>query len=530
MMRRKYKNQIGLIALSVVLLQPISSFAQDGAPIRPRAAVAKQTLREVGLWGINAQIEGQEPLPSDLWQDADGESLGLVFRKIGTDQRFMPMQVLLQRVLFSGGTAPNTDEYTALERFKLAARTGPLNSSISLLSQLPDNISDLPTSIAIADVLLMAGRIDEACNIVSQIRSADASATLGKMRATCYALNGEYSAAQLAIDTVPQTGQIDPVLQWMARAIANISAGSAVSTIVYRGEDGMQIALSRKLGLFPNREALDKTTGAALSAIVNDTSPARAAVMLRAGSMSLITSGQYNDYAKDVVVIEVIETAVPPAASDVPQVSGAIIEPPPEVKPPVIGRNIYDLLYNARSFNDWVALSGRAKSQIRQVAGLGPIENNFLANSVIINGDVAATAHFLGLTEPLPWQDLARALMEGGENNMAIQRRLEAPATPKNTRPIAVSEAVLGWSAGLRGRGLSELLNTNLPSGVMPAAGTMALLDMALVRGSKAEVALLSCLALQGLDPKTADIASVARVISALWHVCLEKEARDMAL
>ncbi|KAF0097580.1 MAG: hypothetical protein FD128_2448 [Hyphomonadaceae bacterium] len=169
------------------------------------------------------------------------------------------------------------------------------------------------------------------------------------MRATCYALNGEYSAAQLAIDTVPQTGQIDPVLQWMARAIANISAGSAVSTIVYRGEDGMQIALSRKLGLFPNREALDKTTGAALSAIVNDTSPARAAVMLRAGSMSLITSGQYNDYAKDVVVIEVIETAVPPAASDVPQVSGAIIEPPSEVKPPVIGRNIYDLLYNARS-------------------------------------------------------------------------------------------------------------------------------------------------------------------------------------
>ncbi|KAF0097581.1 MAG: hypothetical protein FD128_2449 [Hyphomonadaceae bacterium] len=149
MMRRKYINQIGLIALSVVLLQPISSFAQDGAPITPRAAVAKQTLREVGLWGINAQIEGQEPLPSDLWQDADGESLGLVFRKIGTDQRFMPMQTLLQRVLFSGGTAPNTDEYTALERFKLAARTGPLNSSISLLSQLPDNISDIPTSIAI---------------------------------------------------------------------------------------------------------------------------------------------------------------------------------------------------------------------------------------------------------------------------------------------------------------------------------------------------------------------------------------------
>jgi hypothetical protein len=528
-MIKKLRNQIGLITLSLALLLPAHGFSQDGNPITPRAAVAKQALREVGLWGIGAQVEGQEPLPSDLWQDADGESIGLAFRKITPDQKFMPLQTLLQRVLFSGGTAPVADEFTSLERFKLAARIGPINSSVALLAQLPDNITDTYTALAIADTLLMANRIDEACAIINGLQTTNAGATLGKMRAVCYALNNEFSAAQLAIDTVPQTGQVDPVLQWMAKAIANLSAGAPVSNIVFRGEDGMQIAISRKLGLYPNREALDRTYGAALSAITGDISLARAAVMLRASSMSLITAQQYSEFAKDVVHVEVT-TPVVSSSQAMPPVNGALVEPLSESKPPVVGRNIYDLLYNARSFNDWVGLSGRVKSQLRQVEGLNSAENGFLANSAIINGDTASALHFLGQTDPLPWQDLARSLMEGGENNLAIQRRLEAAASPKNTRPIAVSEALLAWSAGLRGRGLSELLNTNLPIGTMPPAGTMALLDMALARGSKAEVGLLAYLALQGMDPKTADVASVSRIVSALSHVGLEKEARELAL
>lgn len=532
-MNRKTANlSVSSLVLLSLCFSPIAH-AQEVVATPPRAiGVEKQSLNDVGFWGIGAEIDGLTPLSSDLWRNADPETIGILFTKIGEEQKFTPLQTLLQRVIFAGGIAPTNDEATALGRFKLAARIGPIASSSELLGQLPRIEGNSEIAMLIADNMLMANKIDDACAIINQLEVTGTDSKLLKMRATCYIMNGEYGAAQLAIETIPVTRPADPIIQWMLKSIANISAGSNISNIAYRANDGMQIALSRKMGLVPNRETIDRTKGAALSAIVDDTNGAQNATMLRAASLSLISAAKYQNYAKDVAAL--VPQELPPAtpAASITGPDGTIVQDNPVKIPapePIIGRNLVDILKTAKNGAEFYALSHRIAPAIRQIKGLSQAENAILANAAIIIGDLP-TARLLLQDRALPYQNLAIALMANGENNLSIQRRLEAPSSPSNTGPMAVGDALLAFSSGLPGRGIATLLNTPIPNGTAVPSNALAVLDMAVLRGSKAEVALLAYYALQSLDPKTTDVTSIARVIAALHHVGLEAEARELAL
>jgi hypothetical protein len=545
-----------LLACAALVCSPVPAAAQEAAPTTgaPRVSIGIEsaTLADVGPWGAAVTLAGAEPLPSDLWRGADAATLAALLERIGHDHRFPIMADLARRTIFSGGAAPNADPALARARFSAAARLGPPDAAAQLTARIPQLASDPDLAAIAVDAALRAGEIEEGCTLVQAVEAPASGTFWLEARATCFALQDEFAAADLSLDLAKARGLADP---WLGRAIA-ATAGASTNPPPFRAGSGVTLALSLKAGLKPPRALLDGPDVASLPrlALAATLSPAERAEYARAAAIR----GTGTIAAWRVAV----DSASPPAppvdpASVTPQMRADAARQTAErlgaASTPSARSATARLLHEA--LREAALLLAPAPSPLPApaVATTGPVDDAAaiaptpaptpapalepailarLAEGALWVGDAGLARQFLdAMSAPPASLSLALALADAGAPPRAVERRLDA-ATDEADRRVALREAVLGWSAGLAMTGgQAELVRNALPAdGAALPPGMRTALDFAVRRGGKAEVALVSALALEGIEPAALGPEALGEVIRALRDVGLNDVARRLAL
>jgi hypothetical protein len=498
-------------------------------------SVSSLALQDVGPWGAAALPEGMTALSSDLWRGADAGTLAIAFSKISADQRFPSLQILSRQAIFSGGVAPTTDPDVAHARFEAANRLGPSEAAARLIFAVPRLSSDGSLAAIAIDAGLRAGRIDDACGLIEAVPVSGQGIVWLESRATCYALNNEPAAANLSVDLAKSRGLTDT---WMSRAVAAVS-GPLTAPPPFRVDSGRALALSLRANLKPPLTLATITDPAALSALVRNAAfmdtlapPERAALTTNAA-------------ARNAVPIELASqpllAPVPPpiasadgAAPPLPVVPETQIPPAPV---PSIPAQLTQRILAAPTLGARAVEARLAVPELRRIMATQPglltlADVPVLTEAALWAGDGTLARAVAGLSpEPLnPKLTLVGAIYDLSIQPQIVQQIIDSAGNDPVARRLALRDAVIGWSAGLPiGSAVSSLLQQGVPWSQPGNAGVRIALDLAVARGSKGEVALLSAYALQGEEPINANVETLITAIRALRRVGLEGAARDLA-
>jgi hypothetical protein len=489
-----------------------NAFAQD----RKRTdaiTVQSGVLEEVGPWGAAALPLGLLPLPSDLWRGADAATLGVLFAKINSDQRFPSLQTLTRRAIFSGGLAPTSDHAIAQGRFEVANRLGPAEAAARLVFGVPRLASDAALASIAIDAGLRVGRIDEACGLVEDIAPPATGTLWLEARAACYALNNEADAANLSVDLAKTRGLTDT---WLSRAIAAV-AGPLTAPPPFRVDSGRAIALSLRAKLKPPLTLALTQDPIALSALIATANFMES--LPPEERLSLVRNG-----ASRGVVPSATLASYPP-------------EPDPALTLPSVPAQISDKMLSAPSLALRAIIAQGAVSDIKIIVSNEPGLIRLAEVPVLIeaalwagDGDLASSIAALAPGTVDPRLGLVLALYQPAMMAGGVQQRLEGASGNPTARRVALRDVVIAWAAGVPAKdGLSLLVQGGLPWGPAGNAGLRTALDLASARGSKGEVILLASLALQGADPASSDPETLTSAINALREVGLSEAARDLA-
>jgi hypothetical protein len=502
--------------LATVYLFPTFVCAQEAAQesVRPRAvSVQSNMLQEVGPWGAAALPEGLTPLPSDLWRGADPGTLGLVLAKLSPDQRFPSLQSLLRQAIFSGGSAPTSDPDIARARFEAANRIGPAEASARLIYGVP-RLSTQPNLAAIAiDAGLRIGRTAEACSLIEAVSAPPQGTVWLEARAACYALNDEPAAANLSVDLAKARGLTDT---WLSRAVAAV-AGPLTAPPPFRVDSGRAVALSLKAKLKPPVTLSANQDPMALSALVGVSDfmvslpPEERLALVRNGA------------GRGVVSSALVATHQP-----IPDPAAASTPIPAQMTQKLLAAPSLSL----RAVEARIGLAD-LKAIIGSQPGLLTLSDVPVLTEAALWGSDGALASSIASLAPDtldPRLALVLALYDPSKQAHSVAGHIDAaPADPVGKR-LAMRDAMVAWSAGMpAASGLSGLVQAGLPWGPAGNAGVRAALDLASSRGSKGEVILLVAMALQGIEPSTADPETLIAAVKALRRAGLPEAARDLA-
>jgi hypothetical protein len=492
-----------------VAAQPL---VQDG--VRPRgASVQSSALQEVGPWGAAALPEGIAPLSSDLWQGADPATLGLLFERLSADQRFPSLQTLIRQAVFSGGAAPTNDPDIARGRLDAANRLGPAEASARLIFGVPRLSSRADLAAIAIDAGLRVGRVEEACSLVEAITAPPQGTLWQEARAACYALNDEPAAANLSVDLARTRGLTDT---WLSRAIAATS-GSVTAPPPFRADSGRALALSLKAKLKPPVTLANMTDPVALSALVG--TPDFMATVAPEEKLSLVRNGA----GRGVIAPSVLAAHQP-------------IPDPAAILPPMPAQIAQKLL--AAPTLALRAIEARAayvdlKTVVATQPGMLTLADlPILIEAALWSGDGALATSIAALAPDTldPRLAMILSLYDPTSQGLAVQRRLDGASADPVTRRLALRDLMVIWSAGVPAdAGVSQLVQTGLPWGQAGNAGLRAALELAGQRGSKGEVALLTGVALQGVEPNAIEPETLVVAVRALRRAGLADAARDLA-
>jgi hypothetical protein len=529
-----YGGSMRTLSLLISCAIPTLSYAQVAMPART-ISVQSLALPEVGPWGAAAVPTGMVPIASDLWRGGDPGTLSLALARTSADQRFPSMQILVRQVVFSGGLAPTTDPDLARLRFEAASRLGPAEAAARLIFAVPRLSSDAGLAAVAIDAGLRAGLTEQACGLIEAVPVPPQGTSWLEARATCYALNNETDAANLSVDLAKTRGLTDT---WLSRAIASVG-GPISAPPSFRLDSGRAIALSLRTKLKPPLTLSTITDPAAISALVQV--PEFMASLAPDERQALLRNGA----ARGVVALALIESpyvVIPPAVPAVPMSAPATLPAPGEtssqiavaaptvpdpLSPPPLSTQISVRALEARL----------AADDVRKLAQTGPgliaaSDVPLMVEVALWAGDGPLAASIAALSpNPLdPRLALVIALFDPAKVASAVETRIDAAPSDPAARRLAMRDAMVAWSAGLPvGGGVSFLVQAGLPWGPGSNGGLRAALELASIRGSKGEVALLAALATQGLDPVNVDGETLISAVRALSKVGLNDAARGLA-
>ncbi len=524
-----YSLGLNIVFASIAFGQTAPEIDEMPAAVQYVAApisVEGSSLKDVGLWGYYESVDGYDSLPSNLWLNSDVPALGAIFSKLSENQKFTPLQFLTRRVILSGGLAPNSDTKVATERFRLAAKLGPLPAA-NLLNNYPNIIANQDLLIIAADVWFYQNRSEDACNVVEATKPQVPQRELLELRATCYALNNEVDAAQLSLDlAIGQNTNPSEYDVWLSRAIAALGNGlnGDAAKIPFRADNGRTYALSRKLGLFPTAAQLPKLSAMTLSALSLENSNLKDEIYLNAAIKGAISPAEYAKYKNDVTSI----TPVPPIEKQSFDSAGNVIVTPVE-QPPIKGENYYDELSNARDIQSFAAIAKRIAPKFNEIDNISSAQAEVFANAAILASDVKSAKRFLALAPSLGASSkLALGILANDANAVSarIQSGIDLAQSPQNY----YGDAIIANATGLKARSTDYLVSGNLNSGAVNNENILFAMDLAANRNAMAETALLAALSLQGQEPKSVDNVVMARIIGNLKQVGLTQDAKELAV
>lgn len=208
------------------------------------AQVQSQALKPLDLWSAGGRDTG---LPDTLWKDTSPDLARQVLGVLPDRPLSPAMATLARRVLATAAAAPDgagSDAGLAALRIRALVSLGDLAAAEQVLSRTPSIEASEALSRMKADVALLNGRDQDACDAARNLQQGRDGQWWLKLRALCGYVDKQPAAAQVALDLWRQGGGKAPAFERLLSAAINGLDPGKPSV-----DDPMVYALSRRLGL-----------------------------------------------------------------------------------------------------------------------------------------------------------------------------------------------------------------------------------------------------------------------------------------
>ncbi len=187
------------------------------APVALSQAFESTGLGEIDPWGVGTLSRADGALPVTLWDGSRAEDLEPLLARINARNVTPVTRDLLTRMLLSPARSPEGDADALLaQRLRLVWELGEIEAYAELAGRLPEmGDGELRSaSTAQTEQEFARGNLASACSAVRSASQNDAYSL--QARATCFALERNFSSADLAIEL---SQEFDADNQWLIRAI-----------------------------------------------------------------------------------------------------------------------------------------------------------------------------------------------------------------------------------------------------------------------------------------------------------------------
>jgi hypothetical protein len=503
------------------------------ASVTPSAA---QGARALDVWEVGQLPAGETPLATNLWRNSDAAAVGPMFDKINGPMISPAATRLARAALLTGGGPPQGSEIAAAEaarkRFAALGRLGAADEIAAMTNVSPAAAADPAILTFAAQADLARGRTGDACRRVQNAQGAGATPFILRLRAFCYAANGEDAAADLAIEVARAAGVND---FWLFSALPSLQENPTTAAARYDSSLNATVSVMGKLkgGAKPLLNASALSVGVLAR---NQETPA----LLRADAAQTALRAYAIEprIARDAITPAL--SVKPTKAAPLPLVATSLNAISAAADPGAKAAAIDTFFKKTPTYGDYVAA---ARLVIGDVNGLprdattAKYALNF-ARANLALGDARAAASWrdaITLATPTPGEnnraalDVAIAAAGEGGAEMArvmLERRIDLGGAS------AARDAMVFGALGLASpeRAASFIAATPQPKTLKVAdANTVAAMVSASQRGASGETAILAA---QVLSPGAhmIDRASLVSTIQALRAVGLDAHARQVAI
>ncbi len=501
-----------------------SSCAQEADTlVTPRIAapivVNSSEIKDVKLWGFYQELSEGPMLSSDLWKNSNSANLKFAFTKITSDQKFIPLLSLSKRAIFSGGIGPdNDDENLGLLRFNAALNIGDIAQANQLIGELSDVTSNESLAISYADNLLYENRIEDACQIVSILKTNAPNKKLLELRAACFALHNEGAAANLSLEVAASLNNKKND-DWLYRSINYVGAMNGdnppafARDFDFNGDNGVNYALSNRAKAKLNTNIPKR----AFERYMIDNGIGETKTALNAARFGI---GEYGDLKKFFIK--------KPNVENTSNIYG-LTPSQPSIEPANQTIDLEDFLKNANDFNEFYGLSKSSANEIAQIKETNIDNAKAFAAASLINKNKDSFSRFMAIDfDNNDAFKLAGSIEFGDKFDYDLPARLKK-AKNQSEINLALGDALIANALGAN-IGMDDFWRGNFGTKTPASQTILFALDDAAKRGAKGEVALLAHLAMQGQNPNSVDILAIVRIIGNLNQTGFVQEAKDLAV
>lgn len=181
------------------------------------AQIESEGLGALDPWGRGYLAEDEQGFPKSFWRASRTEDLLPLMRDARTRSLTPAERTLLRRVVLSPGYAPSGDMSKALlaERARLMFDLGEAFAAADLMGKLEESPKGIVAEELAVDLQFALGQAASACNTV---RTPGKTGEFWlRMRAVCFALEGDQAGAELAVELAQASDIRD---EWLFSAIS----------------------------------------------------------------------------------------------------------------------------------------------------------------------------------------------------------------------------------------------------------------------------------------------------------------------
>lgn len=500
----------------------ISSFltsqalAQDGTAksVVTNAKIVKSELRENGYWGIYEELPNIDLQKSDIWLRSEPKTLEIALLRVRANNKFIPILQLSQSIVFSGGLAPPR-AYPKLSeaRFMAALELGEIKSANRLLSNFDFDKSGEDIKIKYIDNLFYELRTEDACSTVETIKPLKPNKRLLEMRAACYALNNEKSAALLNIDIANQIGSSPNI--WLNNAIIYLTALKSgnvpANSIEFSGETGMAFAISNAANLGPKDDSFSRSAFRAANAIA-----------LKKEALS------FNEAIAATVFGARKSNSIPDAKMPPPPVLSDTEIMPDPLPTPSFEEIAALTLKKANDISEFSVIANKFQDKFQELRIVSIEDAPMFAAAAILSGNYDEAERLLKIGADNPSLKFALQIAKGTKS-IEAKSRLSGIEIGSKEYFKAFGELLLASKMGVEIENFSPI-EVNLPPSNDGQNQILMAMEDAANDGARAQTALLAHLASQNLRPATIDSISLSRIIGALNKTGFSNEAKSLLI
>jgi hypothetical protein len=522
------------------------------------AQVKSESLGALDLWSTPGRATG---LPADLWSGASPVLVRAILDQVGDRPVSPALMAMARRVLASGAAAPDgagSDMALAGARARALLALGDPEAVAVILARTPRIEASETLSRAKAEVALLMGRDQEACDVGQALQENRDGLWWLKLRAYCSLVADQGGAAQVTVDLWRQSGGKDAAFERLMTVAATGVTGKSAPAL----DDALDLALSRRLGILDAAEPqLASASPAVIAALASDPK-APPGVRLEAAARALrlgvvpaeVVRELYAPPTPPPALAAVTDGPAPPTIAELAKNPTALAEArltamalrsadPVEREAAAVA-----LLGRARYAGEFIGLARLIAPALPEIVRSGaPLHDPVLfAMAAAVAGDTATADAVRGKIE----QDKAPGpgIPSIGAHDLALLDALIAEGSGRRAGPVldrlaerggvgdpklrakAQGAALLLAAAGqpLSPEAKAELAAFDVP----PAKASPTRLTLLSADGAhrlRGETALLA-LAIAEQQPTGPSLADRAAIVQALHEAGLEDEARAVAI